>query len=177
MECGFGYRPYYFGFHNSDQDLLAYQILLMECGFGHRPYYFGFRTSDQDLLAYQIFVTKPTRGIICVGNLDNKMQLDTQQLSPRQSIHLDKMSSGIKSMERADNVPSYNQSVMSDRPTSFAQSWENRNNMDDFRSHISSISSDRQTQFDQRWENRKNMDDVEATSHILACLLDNINDS
>jgi hypothetical protein len=38
-------------------------------------------------VSYHENVTKPTRGIICVGNLDNKMQLDTEQLSPRQSIH------------------------------------------------------------------------------------------
>ena len=122
-------------------------------------------------VSYHENVTKPTRGIICVGDLDIEMQLDTEQLSPRQSIYLDKISSDMQSTERADDVQSYNQSVMSDRQTSSVQSWENRNNMDDFRSHISSISSDRQTQFDQRWENRKNMDDVEATSHQY-CLID-----
>ena len=115
-------------------------------------------------VSYHENVTKPTRGIICVGNLDNKMQLNTEQLSPRQSIHLDKMSSGIKSTERADDVPSYNQSVMSDRQASFAQSWENRNNMDDVRSHIPSVISDRQASLDQSCGNRNNMDDIR--SHI-----------
>jgi hypothetical protein len=86
----------------------------------------------------------PTRGIICVGDLDNKMKLDTEQLSPRQSIYLDKMSSDIKSTERADDVPSYNQSVMSNRQASFAQSWENRNNLDDVRSYNQSVIFDRQ---------------------------------
>ena len=120
-------------------------------------------------VSYHENVTKPTSGIICVGDLDNKMKLDTEQLSPRQSIYLDKMSSDIKSREKADDVQSYNQSVMSDRQASFAKSWENRNNMDDIQSHKSSISSDRQTHFDQRWENRKNMDDIQShKSSILS---------
>jgi hypothetical protein len=108
-------------------------------------------------VSYHENVTKPTRGIICVGDLDIEMQLDTEQLSPRQSIYLDKISSDMQSTERADDVQSYNQSVMSDRQASFAQSWKNRNNMDDFRSHIPSVISDRQASLDQRCENRNNM--------------------
>jgi hypothetical protein len=51
-------------------------------------------------------VTKPTRGEILLGGFDNKMQLVTKQLSQRQGKDLDKMSSDIKSTERADYVNS-----------------------------------------------------------------------
>jgi hypothetical protein len=98
------------------------------------------------------------------------MKLDTKQLSPRQSIYLDKMSSDIKSTERADDVQSYNQSVMSDKQASFAKSWENRNNMDDIQSHKSSISSDRQTHFDQSGKTERIWTISKATSHQY-CLL------
>ena len=121
-------------------------------------------------VSYHENVTKPARGIICVGDLDNKVQLDTEQLSPRQSIHLDKMSSDKKSTERADDVQSYNQSVISDRQASLDQSCGNRNNMDDVRSHIPSVISDRQASLDQSCENRNNMDDVR--SHIPSVISD-----
>ena len=65
-------------------------------------------------------VTKPTRGNILLGGFDNKIQLDTEQLSQRQGKDLDKMSNDIKSTERADYVntddaQSSKPSVMSDR--------------------------------------------------------------
>ena len=77
-------------------------------------------------------VTKPTRGEILLGGFDNKMQLVTEQLSQRQGKDLDKLSSDIKSTERADYVnsddaQSYKPSVMSDRQTRFDQSCKNRN--------------------------------------------------
>jgi len=92
-------------------------------------------------VSYHEEVTKPTRGEIFLGGFDNKIQLDTEQLSQRQGKDLDKMSSDIKSTERADYVnyddaQSSKPSVMSDRQTGFDHSCENRN--------------------DQSWGNRNN---------------------
>jgi len=126
-------------------------------------------------VSYHEEVTKLTRGVIFVGGLDNKMQLDTEQLSQRQGKDLYKKSSDIKSTERADydnsdDAQSSKPSVMADRQTSFDQSCENRNNMDDVQSHKSSILSARQASFDQSCENRNNMDDVR--SHIPSVISD-----
>jgi hypothetical protein len=92
MECGFGHRSYYFGFPNSEQNLLAYRTLLIDCSLGHHQlspltlYHWPQNCDSFFPVSYHENVTKPTRGIICVGNLDNKMQLDTQQLSPRKLV-------------------------------------------------------------------------------------------